>query len=386
MNKLFLYRLMLITGQLLLLVANVIWPMWPQVGWSLWLICGVYLLLVLVVQSWQPQVHLNRAMIGVDLLLWGLYFYHLQGVSNPLIWCLLIPAVLSALSQGVRFTWLVTALANSLYLLLWWVSGDSELHRGHGEVMQQHVTGMWLGFIAVSMLLTWVTTQLMQRIRQKNAAIIAYEKQRQADENLIKMATLATSLAHELGTPLTSIKLLVNELQLAVADPTQRQDLDMLDSQVMRCKQVLEDLTAVTEQSQAEPGEAMSVTGFVKTLIRGLNAEDVAIHVAAEEAGDGLIYVDTLLRLACVNLLNNSISAGAKHINIKLEAQVSVVLIKLVDDGAGRSHHNAQGLGIGLKLSQRILESSGGGLELKVNQQGAEAVVSIPWFEQEPRS
>ncbi len=380
MNKLFLYRLILITGQLLLLVVNVIWPIWPHVGWSLWLVCGLYLVLVLALQNWQPQVHLSRTMIGLDLLLWGLYFYHLDGVSNPLIWCLLIPAVLSALSQNVKFTWLVTAMANLLYLILWWISSDSELHQGHGQMMQQHVTGMWLGFIAVSVLLTWVTTQLMLRIRQKNAAIIAYEKQRQADENLIKMATLATSLAHELGTPLTSIKLLVNELRLAVQDPAQRQDLEVLDSQVMRCKQVLEDLTAVADNNQAEAGEVMSAVDFVQALIAELNAEGVAINVEAEQATGCSIYVDTLLRLACINLLNNSVGAGAQQINIKLAQQASVLLINLVDDGAGRSHQNAQGLGIGLKLSQRIVQSSGGGLDVQVNQQGAEAVVRLPLF------
>jgi len=180
MNNLFLYRLALVAGKMALLLINLVQPIWSVVHPLLWVILGGYCLLILAGQSWPisplNQVHQSRWMLLVDLLVWGAFFAALQGVTNPLIWCLLIPAVLSALSQGVSFTWFIAVLANALYGVLWWLSPHLIEHSDQGAMMQQHITGMWLGFMAVSVLLNWVTTTLMQRLAAKIRALLQYEK------------------------------------------------------------------------------------------------------------------------------------------------------------------------------------------------------------------
>ncbi len=379
MNNLFKYRLILIIGQLCLLAANQLWPFWLGVDPEVWLICALYLVAIVVLQITYSQAHQSRFMVALDLFLWAGYFYFLDGVSNPLIWCLLIPSVLSALSQSVPFTWLVTLLANGLYLSLWALTAQSTgQHSMHDTMMQKHITGMWLGFIAVSVLLTWVTTTLMQRINNKNKALLTFEKQRQADESIIKMATLATSLAHELGTPLASIKLLINELKLNVNMKQHGKDFEILDSQVMRCKKVLEELTAVTDKSRLDDSQVMVVTAFVESLVDSVDSGTCEVRLSFGEKLSAHIEVDALLHLACVNVLNNSISAGAKQINIEVIEQDQLVLISIEDDGKGQSHKNTEGLGIGLKLSSRILESIGGSLSISMSTSGALTSVSIP--------
>lgn len=386
MNKLFAYRLTLIVAQLCLLMVNHIWPFWADMGWQVWLLCGSYLLLTMVLWLVAVKYHQNRGMLVVDLLHWSGFFYLLGGVTNPLIWCLLIPSVLSALSQSVPFTWLISLLANLAYGLLWWlgadsmgvVSGGAHGAHIHGNMMQQHITGMWLGFIAVSVLLTWVTTTLMQRLNVKNQTLLDYEKQRQADENIIKMATLATSMAHELGTPLASIKLMVNELKLSVADQQQLTDLKVLDSQVDRCKKVLEELTAVTAKGSSDDLQVVAVDAFVEQLIQSLGSVKCAFKVVNHDHNKTAIEADALLQMACMNILNNSITAGAENITITISDAGKHVLLSIKDDGMGVNHQNSEGLGIGLKLSRRIVVSMGGSLDIKRNEAGALVTIKIP--------
>ncbi len=382
MNNLFFYRLAIITGQVALMIVNVFWPLWSPVNVILWLACVGYFSTLIFVQiglkNQSDEVHQKSSFLLLDLLMWGLFFYFLNGVSNPLIWCLLIPSVLSALSQQVSFTWLLTLLANVTYLLLWWLTPAESIHAGHGDSMQQHITGMWLGFIAVSFLLTWATTTLMQRLDAKNESIINFEKQQQADQNIMKMATLATSLAHELGTPLASIKLLVEELKHGLSSPQQIQDLEVLDSQVMRCKAVLAELTAVTEKSHLDDAKLQPVIEFINEIVQASTSVHGVLKVIENQAGKVLIRVDSLLHLACLNVLNNAVSAGAEKITIILSDETTHVRISITDDGAGKAHRNADGLGIGLELTTRIVKSIGGSLSFNRGESGARCLLDIP--------
>jgi two-component system sensor histidine kinase RegB len=377
MNHLFLFRLSLILGQSILLIVNEIWVIWPVTSRYLWLVCVIYLLLIVSLQWVKPKLHQSRSMILIDLLLWGAFFAFLDGVSNPLIWCLLIPTVLASLSQSPVFTWLMTWMSNLVYLALWNLNANDLSHDGHGAMMENHIIGMWLGFIAISLLLTWVTTTLMNRIKSKNLALIAIEQQRQADENIIKMATLATSLAHELGTPLTSIKLLVNELQHSVQDSEARKDLAILDAQVSRCKNVLQELTTVTDRSHPDDSKIMPVVSFVNELLL-TNSDELYFEIDDQLGSQANIAVDELFRLACLNVLNNSKKAGAQKMIITLLNEADDVIIKCCDEGAGKPLHNQQGLGIGLKLSARIVGAMGGELTFNTKPEGAETMIRIP--------
>ncbi len=382
MNQLFQFRLSLILGLLLLLAINNIWPIWPQV--SLWLsvFCCLYLLLTVVSQWWQPQWHQNPMMIVVDLLLWSVFFACLQGVSNPLIWCLLIPTVLASLSQSTSFTWLVTLASNLVYLWLWYLGVHDVSDQHHGSMMANHITGMWLGFIFVSFLLSWATTRLMYRIKVKNLALLKFEQQRQADENLLKMATLATSLAHELGTPLASIHLLVNELKHEVVDGATDKDLNLLESQVLRCKNVLAELTTVADKSRPDQARKADVADYIEQLLTASAGElNYVIDITFQQ--QLAIMVDDLFKLACLNVLNNSAKSGADQLIITLSKDHDQAVIQFKDQmtAGEKSQADQSGLGIGLKLSQRIIESMGGQLSFAALSTGAETTIRMPVYE-----
>lgn len=379
MNHLFQFRLSLILAQLLLLMVNLKWPIWSNVSHYLLAICLLYLLLIIVLQWLNCEQHQKAYMVLVDLLLWAVFFAFLDGVSNPLIWCLLIPTVLSSLSQSPSFTWLLTLCSNLVYLWLWYLGIHEAQHPGHGPMMANHIVGMWLGFIMVSLLLTWATTTLMNRIKAKNQSLIQLEQQRQADENILKMATLATSLAHELGTPLASINLLVSELRHGVEGSEAINDFNLLESQVKRCKKVLEELTMVADRSHPDDMRVTPVVDFINQLFSS-SADQVSCHVNNQLNQQVYISVDDLFNLACLNVLNNSKAAGTTKIEVILSNDQTNVSMVFRDEGVGMAHKNRDGLGIGLKLSARIVSAMGGDLQFKAKSTGVETVIQLPIY------
>ncbi|MFC3194528.1 ATP-binding protein [Marinicella sediminis] len=351
---------------------------WPQGHFILWLVCATYLLLqpviLLINASWQRSPWL----LVTDLLVWGLFFAVLGGVSNPLIWCLLLPSVLSALSQTPGFTWCLTVLANLVYGGLWKLAAHHSVNHHHDTMMAEHITGMWLGFVGVSLLMTWVTTTLMRRIHEKNAALLALEKRQQADENLLKMATLATGLAHELGTPLSSIRLLVETIRQEGAASGLDKDMALLDTQVKRCKQVLERLTSVADKTALVSAEQVAVKPWLEDMLaeQPMSSLDVIIEVDNNEPM--WIKGDDLLQLALKNIIQNSVAAHARHLSVVVKRGVTDVTLTFTDDGDGQSYHNTDGLGMGLKLSSRIISGVGGSLDFQAMDQGACTVVVLP--------
>jgi two-component system sensor histidine kinase RegB len=378
MNQLFLFRLIITMAQLALLVVNHWLKFWPDVGPLVWLLCGAYLVIQGLMQWQVAHWHRSRILLLVDLLAWAVFFVFLGGVSNPLIWCLLLPVVLSALSQSSGFTWLLTGLSNAVYGWLWWMAAHQPVTGHHSAMMAEHLTGMWLGFIAISGLLSWVTTTLMNRIHAKNRALLAMEKQRQADESLIRMATLATSLAHELGTPLASIRLLTEEIKQHDATRPVRQDLELLDSQVSRCKSVLERLTELADKRTGVTTREVVVTEFLEQLADRVCGDRMSWHIDHQAAQTLTIEVDDLLELAITNVLNNSVAAGGKTLHMTVRGTATDLCIVFTDDGGGEAYENPEGLGMGLKLTARILGNLGGSMTFEASGQGACTTMTLP--------
>jgi C4-dicarboxylate-specific signal transduction histidine kinase len=82
-----------------------------------------------------------------------------------------------------------------------------------------------------------------------------------------------------------------------------------------------------------------------------------------------------------LNIINNSKSAGAKKLTVSLMMiNQSEVAIVFNDEGAGETHKTPDGLGIGLKLSGRIIAAMGGKLIFSAQENGAQTVVRIPIF------
>lgn len=377
MNSLFSYRLIIALGLMVVLILNTLFDFWTGSKLLAWVLATTYLTWVCTIRIINIKAHDNGHQIVIDLLIWTLFFSLNEGVSNPLIWCLLLPPLVASIKQGQNFAWLTTICANFSYLLLWFL--QDQIHpQGHHQLMQSHVIGMWLGFIVVSLMLTWVVTTLMSQLRVKNQAIIELQHKQTEDFNLVKMATLATSLAHELGSPLHSIKLLVNELSYELKNTNHASDCQILDEQVSRCKRALDDLTKITAASVSTASSKIALKVYITDVLTSFTTTHpkITFHNLIPEGM--CIMCDDLLPLVFLNVINNSIAAESKNIFITAELKKHVIDILIKDDGAGSNHSKENGLGIGLKLAQRIMEAMSGQLIFNCNSEGAETQIQIP--------
>ncbi len=377
MNSLFSYRLTTVFGLLAVLTLNALFDFWAGPKLWAWILAVTYLLWIGITRLLSNRAHDRGHHVFIDLLFWSLFFGISEGVSNPLIWCLLLPPLVAAIKQSTHFAWITTFSANLAYLLLWYFQDHINPH-AHHHMLQSHVFGMWLGFIAVSLMLTWVITTLMSQLRTKNEAILSLQQQQAEDFNMVKMATLATSLAHELGSPLHSIKLLVQELAYELKDTHHTKECEILDEQVNRCKVVLDELTKMTSRSEASTFQEVNLKNYLEDILSSFKTTQPSIKINNLLPTHIKVLADDLLPLVFLNVINNSIAAQSQNITITAETQQTMIEILVKDDGEGSNHSSKSGMGIGLKLAARIIESMHGKLTFQCNTRGAQTHIKIP--------
>ena len=248
-------------------------------------------------------------------------------------------------------------------------------HSGTG--LNPHVMGMWFNFAVSAALITYFVVQMATAVRRRDQALADAREQRLQDEQLLAIATLAAGTAHELGTPLSTMRILTDELQddPALPEPL-RQDVATLDGQLKLCKEILNRLTSTAQDFSAGRTETIAADKFFTLLKEHWQLLRPSTHDAGFQIdlpGDAQMLMDPTLEQAMINLLNNAADASDYvHLQAFIDDQELVVAIE--DEGPGIPAAQAdklgtpfyttkgRGLGLGLFVSNAAAHRYGGKL------------------------
>lgn len=387
LSRLFWLRNLTLSGLLLLML-------WSELGLAVrlpWLEMGATLLLMAGLNAYtawrlRQTTPVSAAELLVQLLadLGGLTVLLLftGGWANPFVSLLFLPVVLAALLLPDRLAWLVGALALGAYSLLAFV--NLPLDMPPEKAFYLHISGMWFNFAASVLLVLFFVLRLRNRLRQRDQQIAAYREETMRNEQVLAVALTAAGAAHELGTPLNSVAL-ISESLMASADAATREDLQLMQTQVARCRAILKDLTRTAQSRPAH--EALPADRYLGRLVeewRLLRPDaDVSLTWLGNQPAPA-IKAPASLNQSLLNLLNNAadVSGGAVRLQGKTEA--AGVRIDILDSGPGPAPalralaepgtSGKNGLGLGLFLTNASIEHLGGRVSLAGRAEGGTTV------------
>lgn len=315
--------------------------------------------------------HLLIDIGGLSMLL-----YLTGGASNPLVSYYLVPVSIAAATLSRRLSWAVAALAFAAYslLLLWYRPVAALAPTTHHGDLNLHVLGMWANFAVSAGLISYFLVNMAAELRTQQQRLARQREEQLRDEQLLGIATLAAGAAHELGTPLNTMKLLIDGAR-EEHQGFSGAELDTLSTQVERCRVTLRKLVQA-----GDPHHGELVARPVREYLEGLVARWQVIRPDARvsltlDAADLPVRArfHPTLEPALQNLLDNATDAsprievaGRWH-DARLELRIRDFGPGIRQDGMpprpGRSD-KPDGLGLGLFLSHATIERHGGTVEL----------------------
>ena len=357
------------------------------------------------------------AQLCADVLELSILLYYVGGSTNPFISLFLLPLIIAAATLPPGYTWAMTAITTGCYtfLMKFYVplpiphemagnmmnmegmshdmSGMSMDNLPQDSIFNLHIIGMWLGFVISAVVVAYFVVRMAHTVRERDQTLAKAREETLRNERIVALGIQAASAAHEMGTPLSTLSVVIGELKRDQAVlPEWRDNLAILDDQVRACKRILGKLldnAQYTEIKSMQPLEQfLAATLDEWQLLR----PTVHCHYQATGAQPApQINIDPALRAALLNLLNNAADASPESINLEAHWDADSFTIKIHDHGKGLTPETAsrvgsaffstkeEGKGLGLLLANATVERMGGKVRLfNRDEGGATTEVILP--------
>ncbi|MFN0217295.1 MAG: ActS/PrrB/RegB family redox-sensitive histidine kinase [Hyphomicrobium sp.] len=350
------------------------------------------------------------ALLAYDVLQLSALLFFTGGLENPFVVLLVAPVTVSAATLPPRATvilgLLVVAIAvvlvKNYYPLPWYPGIRFDLER-------DYKVGVLVALVAATGFLGFYTWRVNKEARQMSAALAASDMVLASEQRLHALDGLAAAAAHELGTPLSTIVLVAKELEHELGpDSRYREDLLLLHSQAVRCREILQKLTRRPDE-QDPMHASLAMRELLDEACEPYRNRGKRIIVTAapfadlDEAGraepvghrrPGVIY-------GLGNIIENAVSFAGSEVHLSARWNAKDVVVTVTDDGPGFSPdvmdsigepyvssrrredvstQQHSGLGLGFFIARTLLERSGANVNF-TNQSAPRtgAIVQVAW-------
>lgn len=309
--------------------------------------------------------------------------YLTGGYANPFISLLLVPLILSAVTLPPLHAWGMAAWVGALYTLLMRFYRPLEIQVSPEAAVDLHLSGMWLNFLLTAALVAAFAGRLAATLRRRDAQLAEAREQRLRDEQLFALGLQAASAAHDLATPMGSVRITLDELRRDYAgDDELEKPFSLLSGQLSRMEAVLDRLGRAARARGPGATTSEEATLWLARVIEhwGLMWPDVRVRVEWTQAV-GEIEGDAALEAVMATLLNNAAQASPSDIGVNAGKAGDRIVIQVADRGPGLKSETGKpsGWGVGLELARATLERLGGSLDLRERPGGGfVAQVEIP--------
>ena len=327
-----------------------------------------------------------------DIAFFSILLFFSGGASNPFVSYLLIPISIAAITLSRGYSIAIAVIALLCYsLLLKYYVAIAALTPGHHQATGNslHILGMWANFAISAAIIIYFISRMAATLKQQEQEIAMRRDAQLRDEQLLAVGTLAAGTAHELGTPLNTMKLIVDEMLL---DTGNQADVVLLNQQIEQCKTTLKQLLTTAEESQSTKLEARPVQDYFDNVLARWQLMRPLLQTRiqfTDSPAVNAVFHPTIAQ-SILNLLNNAADAS-ERVDIDLGWNTEIATISIRDFGAGLDTDKmemlgqpfvtdkADGLGLGLFLSQATLTRFGGTVSLQNAPEGGTLTqISLP--------
>ncbi len=350
----------------------------------------------------DQQVVSNRELLlslCVDILALTLQLYFSGGVTTPFVFLYLMQVVLSAILLTFDAALIILGISIGCVagLVLFYTPLEIPMNHDLG-FSSLYIQGTLVCFTLNAVLLVFFLHRIRSNLRDRDDEISKMNYQAAEERHVIRMALLASGAAHELGTPLATLAVILGDWRRMPEfqkNPVLQEEISEMQIQLQRCKTILTGILLSAGEARGESSTRTTMKAFVDSLLEEWKLSRRVVRVECIngfERDDVEIVSDTTIKQMLFNILNNALDASPDW--VKLEAFRDNDLLKFIvtDAGTGfspemlaqfgniyQSTKGQLGGGLGLFLVNKVANELGGALSVhNLPTGGAQVLLQIP--------
>ena len=331
----------------------------------------------------------------VDVAVLTVQLYLSGGTSNPFVFLYLLQIAVGAMLLRGGYIWTIVLISAICFFVL-------SIYHLNLPIPQDpipgpaspYVIGLLVCFALNAILIVIFITRIARTLRQRDARLAAARQRATEEEHVVRMGLLASGAAHELGTPLATMAVILGDWKREPAlakDAVLQEEIAEMQVQLQRCKTIVSGILMSAGEARGEASTQTTVCSFLDLLAaEWKRTRYVNTFVYNNQFGeDRPMVADATLEQMVFNVLDNARDASPHWVALIAERTRDALIITVCDDGPGFakdilaqigkpyvSSKGRQGGGLGLFLAMNVARTLGGKVEVR-NRADSGAVVTI---------
>ena len=337
----------------------------------------------------------------IDILQLGALLYLTGGVVNPFVIFLLIPSVFSSSNLSFITNSLLVFLSTAVIIFLTFYSVDlpSPLN-DHFHVSPYYYYSIPVSLIIALIFLNYFAMTFGTQSRLRKEALSKMEEVMATEHELLSLGGQAAAAAHSLGTPLSTIKIITQDLiKQFKGQKDIENDIKLLASQVERCNEILKRLTLNPVEEDDFIDKDLAMRDYLSEIISSFKEISKKKFIFNYDQDSNVRKITKSIEIVygLRNFIGNAnkFSKNTVYINLKSDSEITEVIIE--DDGNGYPRdvlskigepylstnypqENSQtGLGLGLFIGKTLLEKNFASIDCRNSKTRSGAEVIVRW-------
>ena len=337
----------------------------------------------------------------IDIFQLSALIYLTGGITNPFIIFLMIPSVFAStnLDKITSLSLLFVTILIIVFLTFFSKELPGPLNV-HFHVSDYYLYAIPVSLIIALLFLNYFATIFGTESRLRKEALTKMEEVMAKEHEMLSLGGQAAAAAHSLGTPLSTIKIISQELMKQFKNEKEViQDIELLSSQIERCNQILKKLSLNPNEEDEFIDEDLSMREYLKEIISSFKEtsnKNFTLNID-QDSNSKKITKSIEIVYGLRNFIGNANKFCKNKIFISIESNNDITRVTIEDDGDGYPHDilsklgepylksikdsnkSIPGLGLGIFIGKTLLEKNFASLLLRNSKTRGGAEVVIEW-------
>ena len=359
--------------------------------------------LIFIYKKVQISERSSFIFLLIDILQLAILLYLTGGISNPFIIFLIIPSVFSSSNLGFKISLFLVLITTLLILILTFFYQPLPYPINLTNTINPFVYySISISLIIALVFLNYFALSFGNESRIRKEALNRMEEVMAKEHEILSLGGQAAAAAHSLGTPLSTIKIITQELSKQFKDNKDVQkDIELLSSQVERCNQILKKLSLNPIEEDEFIDRDITIREYLNEIILSFKEISSKNFVFNYEQDSNSFEITKSIEIVygLRNFIGNANKYSKDSVIINLRSDSEITEISIEDDGPGyprdilpkigepylksSKNNELSGLGLGIFIGKTLLEKNFASVKCDNSKTRSGAEVIVKWKNKE---